>query len=204
MSRADFLVTALDRGMKITKLSIEGLLVIEPVRFCDDRGFFSETFRAAQFEEAAGPAVFVQENHSLSVARGTVRGLHYQKSPRAQGKLVRVVRGAILDVAVDFRRGSPTFGKYISLELSADNWRQLWVPPGFLHGFCTLVEKTEVVYKVTEYYSRNHDAGVRWSDPDIGVEWPFRETDLHLSDKDRSAPLLREIESPFSYNTHGP
>lgn len=183
--------------MNIETLAIDGLLLIEPTRIGDARGFFSETFRADRFEAAAGPIRFVQDNHSLSAARGTIRGLHYQKAPRAQGKLIRVTRGAILDVAVDIRQGSPTFGRHVAVELSADNWRQLWVPAGFLHGFCTLVENTEVIYKVTDYYSREHDAGVRWNDPEIGVDWPVTEAEAHLSDKDKVAPLLREIE-PFA------
>jgi dTDP-4-dehydrorhamnose 3,5-epimerase len=119
--------------MKISKLSIDGLLLVEPSRIGDTRGFLSETFRVDRFEEAAGPVAFVQDNHSMSAARGTIRGLHYQKTPRAQGKLIRVTKGAILDVAVDIRRGSPTYGRYETVELSAENWRQLWVPTGFLH-----------------------------------------------------------------------
>lgn len=181
--------------MNISKLSIDGLLLIEPTKIGDARGFFSETFRADRFETAAGPHAFVQDNQSRSAARGTIRGLHYQKAPRAQGKLVRVISGAILDVAVDIRAGSPTFGQHVTVELSAENWRQLWVPPGFLHGFCTLADDTEVIYKVTDYYSREHDAGVLWNDPDIGVQWPVTEGEATLSDKDRAAPLLREIRS---------
>ncbi len=185
--------------MKITPLSIPGLLLIEPTRIGDHRGFFSETFRADLFEAAAGPVRFVQDNHSLSAARGTIRGLHYQKNPRAQGKLVRVVRGAIFDVAVDIRGGSPTYGRHEAVELSAENWRQLWIPAGFLHGFCTLTENAEVIYKVTDYYSREHDAGVRWNDPDIGIPWPVAEAEAQLSEKDRTAPLLREIGTQFTY-----
>lgn len=185
--------------MKIETLPLAGLLLIEPTRIGDMRGFFSETFRADRFEAAAGPARFVQENHSLSARRGTVRGLHYQRAPRAQGKLVRVTRGAILDIAVDIRSGSPTFGRYVAIELSAENWRQLWLPEGFLHGFCTLCDDVEVVYKVTDYYSREHDAGVRWDDPDIGIAWPVSAEGAQLSDKDRTAPLLREIGPQFAF-----
>jgi len=185
--------------MQITSLSIPGLLLIEPTRIGDARVFFSETFRADKFEAAAGPVRFVQDNQSLSAARGTIRGLHYQKNPRAQGKLIRVIRGAILDVAVDIRQGSPTYGRHEAVELSAENWRQLWVPPGFLHGFCTLTEDTEVIYKVTDYYSREHDAGIRWNDPEIGVAWPVTEDRAHLSDKDKTAPLLRDIGTQFTY-----
>lgn len=185
--------------MKIDKLSIDGLLVIEPSRIGDHRGFFSETFRVDRFEEAAGPVRFVQDNQSLSANKGTIRGLHYQKNPRAQGKLVRVIRGAILDVAVDIRTGSPTYGKHIAVELSEENWRQLWIPPGFLHGFATLTDSCEVIYKVTDYYSRDHDAGVRWNDPTIAVPWPFDEGQAVLSDKDKTAPLLSEIDPQFAY-----
>jgi dTDP-4-dehydrorhamnose 3,5-epimerase len=185
--------------MKITRLEIDGLLMVEPARIGDARGLFSETFRADRFAEAAGPVTFVQDNQSISEARGTIRGLHYQKAPRAQGKLVRVTRGAVLDVAVDIREGSPTFGRHVAIELSADNWRQLWVPAGFLHGFCTLADATEVIYKVTDYYSPDHDAGVRWTDPDIAVAWPVGEAEAKLSDKDRAAPLLREIGQQFRF-----
>lgn len=185
--------------MRITPLPIPGLLLIDPARVGDDRGFFSETFRLDAFQQVVGPLDFVQENHSLSAQKGTIRGLHYQKAPRAQGKLVRVVKGGILDVAVDIRRGSPTFGRHYAVELSTDNWLQLWVPKGFLHGFCTLVDDVEVIYKVTDYYSREHDAGIRWNDPDIGIAWPFAEPDVHLSDKDKIAPFLRDIDVPFVY-----
>jgi dTDP-4-dehydrorhamnose 3,5-epimerase len=183
--------------MKISKLSINGLLLVEPSRIGDARGFLSETFRADRFEDAAGPVTFVQDNHSMSAARGTIRGLHYQKAPRAQGKLIRVTKGVILDVAVDIRRGSPTYGRYEALELSAENWRQLWVPAGFLHGFCTLVDEVEIIYKVTDYYSPEHDAGVRWNDPDIAVAWPVSPDEALLSEKDRVAPYLREIGPQF-------
>lgn len=185
--------------MKITALDIDGLLLVEPSRIGDARGFFSETFRADRFAEAAGPVTFVQDNHSLSAARGTIRGLHYQKAPRAQGKLIRVTRGAILDVAVDIRAGSPTYGRHVAVELSAENWRQLWVPEGFLHGFCTLAPDTEVIYKVTDTYSREHDAGVRWNDPAIAIAWPVAEHEATLSDKDRTAPFLAEIGPQFRF-----
>ena len=176
--------------MKIEQLSLAGVLLIEPKKIGDARGFFSETFRADRFEAVAGPARFVQDNQSLSAKKGTLRGLHYQKAPRGQGKLIRVLRGAILDVAVDARRGSPTFGRHVAVELSETNWRQLFIPEGFLHGFCTLVDDVEVVYKVTDYYSPEHDAGVRWNDPTIGIEWPVAPSDAIVSDKDRSAPLF--------------
>jgi dTDP-4-dehydrorhamnose 3,5-epimerase len=178
--------------MKITPLAIPGPLLIEPTKIRDSRGFFSETFRADRFEAAAGRFHFVQDNQSLSAKRGTIRGLHFQKKPRAQGKLVRVTHGAIYDVAVDIRAGSATFGQHVAVELSDRNWQQLWVPPGFLHGFCTLIDNTEVIYKVTDYYSREHDACIRWNDPDIGINWPVDVSDAAVSDKDRTAPFLKE------------
>ncbi len=183
--------------MKIDTFAIQGPLLIQPTKIGDHRGFFSETFRADRFDEAAGPVRFVQDNQSLSATKGTIRGLHYQKEPRAQGKLVRVTRGAILDVAVDIRTGSATYGQYVAVELSAENWQQLWIPPGFLHGFATLTNDCEVLYKVTDYYSREHDAGVRWNDPAIGVPWPFTEDEAVLSEKDKTAPLLSQIGTPF-------
>ncbi len=185
--------------MNFTRFDIEGPCLIEPGRIGDERGFFSETFRLDRFTAEIGPVSFVQDNHSRSALRGTLRGLHYQKEPRAQGKLVRVTRGAILDVAVDIRTGSPTYGRHVAVELSDANWRQLWVPAGFLHGFCTLCDDVEVIYKVTDYYSREHDAGVRWNDPALNIEWPVSPGEAVLSDKDRSAPMLSEIGAPFSY-----
>jgi len=183
--------------MKIETFSIEGPLLIEPTRIGDSRGFFSETFRTDRFEAAAGSFRFVQDNHSRSANSGTIRGLHYQKNPRAQGKLVRVLKGAILDVIVDIRRTSPTYRDHLCVELSDKNWRQLWVPPGFLHGFCTLTDDCEIMYKVTDYYSRDHDAAVRWNDQSLGIHWPVPETDAVLSDKDKNAPLLDEIGPQF-------
>ncbi|TCR69973.1 dTDP-4-dehydrorhamnose 3,5-epimerase [Bosea sp. BK604] len=186
--------------MKIQTLPLDGLLLIEPTRIGDTRGFFSETFRADRFEGVVGPVHFVQDNHSATVKQGTIRGLHFQKQPRAQGKLVRVTKGAILDVAVDIRSGSPTFGRHVMTELSAQNWRQLWIPVGFLHGFCTLVDDVEVIYKATDYYSPEHDAGVRWDDPEIGISWPASADAAQLSGKDRNAPLLSEIGPQFAFS----
>jgi dTDP-4-dehydrorhamnose 3,5-epimerase len=179
----------------ITGFAIADLKLIRPRQLGDDRGFFSEVFRADWLPDTS----FVQDNHSLSARRGTVRGLHFQKNPRAQGKLVRVVAGAILDVAVDIRQGSPTYGHHVAVELSADNWSQLWVPPGFLHGFCTLTDATQVVYKVTDYYSPEHDAAVAWNDPDIGIVWPVSAAEATLSAKDQAAPRLAEIGHPFQF-----
>jgi dTDP-4-dehydrorhamnose 3,5-epimerase len=179
---------------------VEGLLLIEPKRFGDHRGFFSETFNTARLAEAGFAKSFVQDNHSLSTEPGTVRGLHFQSPPFAQDKLVRVVRGAILDVAVDIRRGSPTFGDHVAVELSAENWRQLLVPAGFAHGFVTRAPDTEVIYKVTAYYAPDHDHGILWSDPDLGIDWGIDPEAARLSNKDPRQPRLRDIVSPFAWN----
>jgi dTDP-4-dehydrorhamnose 3,5-epimerase len=179
--------------MQFTRLAIPDVVLIEPKRIGDSRGSFLETFRLDRFTAEIGPVTFVQDNQSRSARKGTVRGLHFQRAPRAQGKLVRVIAGAVLDVAVDIRAGSASFGRFVTAELSADNDRQLWVPPGFLHGFCSLTDHAELVYKVTDYYSAEHDAGVRWDDPDIGISWPVAPGEAVLSDKDRAAPLLRDL-----------
>lgn len=173
---------------------LEGVLEIVPARFGDTRGFFSETYNATRLAEAGIDLIFVQDNHSLSARRGVLRGLHYQLPPRAQDKLVRVVRGAIFDVAVDIRRGSPTFAQWVGVELSAEKWNQLLVPKGFAHGFVTLTENTEVVYKVTDYYSPEHDRSIRYDDPDIAIDWPVAADQLQLSDKDRAAARLATVE----------
>lgn len=180
--------------MKIESLALDGPLLITPKKIEDSRGYFSETFRADLFQASAGPFVFVQDNVSLSRARGTIRGLHYQKAPHMQGKLVRVLGGAILDVIVDFRAGSKTFGQHLAVELSGGNSQQLWVPPGFLHGFCTLTEDAEVSYKVTDFYDAACDAAVRWNDPALGIRWPVEAAAAHVSPKDQAAPLLRDAE----------
>jgi dTDP-4-dehydrorhamnose 3,5-epimerase len=179
--------------MQFTRLAIPDVVLIEPKRIGDARGTFSETFRQDRFTAEVGPFVFVQDNQSRSALKGTIRGLHFQREPRAQGKLVRAISGAVLDVAVDIRAGSPSFGRFVAAELSAGNGHQLWVPPGFLHGFCTLSDDVELAYKVTDYYSPEHDAGVRWDDPDIAVPWPVKAAEAVLSDKDRKAPLLRDL-----------
>jgi len=165
----------------------------------DHRGTFTETFRDQWFREHVASVDFVQENQSLSRRAGTIRGLHYQTQPFGQGKLVRCVAGAIFDVAVDIRSGSPTFGKWAYRVLTAEKGNQLWVPEGFLHGFCTLVDDTVVSYKVTNYYSKANDAGVRWNDSDIGVAWPDVADPELLTEKDRTQPLLREIGRPFDF-----
>ena len=185
--------------MEIERTSLSDVLLFTPKRHGDPRGYFCEVFRDDVFARNAGPVSFVQDNHSRSARKGTLRGLHYQKKPFAQGKLVRVTRGAILDVAVDIRHGSPTFGQHVAVELSEENGRQLWIPPGFLHGLCTLTDDTEVLYKVTAYYSGPHDAGVVWNDPDIGVPWPAMTEGYVLSPKDEAAPRLRDIGAQFHY-----
>lgn len=183
--------------MKVERLAIPDVLLIEPKRFGDSRGFFSEVWSRKALAEAGLDTDFVQDNHSLSREVGVVRGLHFQTPPSAQGKLVRVVRGAILDVAVDIRRGSATYGRHVSAVLSAENWRQLWVPRGFAHGFCTLEPDTEVIYKVDAYYDRAADKGLLWNDPALGIEWPVEAAKAVLSDKDRVQPPLAELPAYF-------
>ena len=182
----------------ITRFEIEGPLLLQPRRFEDPRGFFSEVWKETWLEELGMATRFVQDNHSLSRQAGTIRGLHFQRPPSAQGKLVRCVRGAIFDVAVDIRPGSPTYGKHVSVELSAENWRQLWIPRGFAHGLCTLTPDTEVLYKVDAPYDAAADAALRWDDPDIAIAWPLTGEPL-LSDKDRAAPLLAEFAPPVAW-----
>ena len=182
--------------MQVEGFDIDGPLLFTPGRHGDARGFFSEVFRQDAFDAAAGPHAFVQDNCSVSRARGVLRGLHFQRAPFAQGKLVRVGRGAVLDVAVDAREGSPTYGRHVAVELSAENWRQLWVPPGFLHGFCTLTDEVEFLYKVTAPSSAANDGAAAFDDPDLGIAWPFPREALTLSDKDRAAPRLRDV-APF-------
>jgi dTDP-4-dehydrorhamnose 3,5-epimerase len=181
-------------------LGLPGLIEIRPPRFSDERGFFSETWNEAAFAEAGLDARFVQDNHSLSVHKGVLRGLHYQLPPAAQEKLVRVSRGSIFDVAVDIRKGSDTFGRWAGVRLSAESWNQLLVPKGFAHGFVTLEADTEVQYKVTGAYSPAHDRGIRFNDPAIGIEWPLAEAELTLSQKDRTAPLLADAELPEDWS----
>lgn len=165
----------------------------------DARGFFSETYSRRALEAAGIVANFVQDNHSLSLAIGVVRGLHFQKPPHAQGKLVRVARGAAFDVAVDIRRGSPTFGRHVSAILSAENWAQLWIPVGFAHGFCTLAPETEVLYKTTDYYVPECDCGLQWDDPALAIDWPVGAAEAMLSERDRHHPGLAELEPVFSF-----
>ncbi len=179
-------------------LEIEGLKLFTPQKHGDARGFFSETYNAETWRRAGLNYNFVQDNHSLSRDVGTLRGLHYQSPPFAQDKLVRVARGRILDVAVDLRRSSPTFKKYVAVELSYENWRQLFIPIGFAHGFITLEPNTEVIYKVTNFYSSAQDFGVVWNDPEINIDWPIKDREIIFSDKDRKLPRLCDAENLFS------
>jgi dTDP-4-dehydrorhamnose 3,5-epimerase len=175
-------------------LGLDGVMEILPDQFGDHRGFFSESFHQAKFEAAGVTAGFVQDNHSYSASKGVLRGLHYQLEPFAQDKLVRVVSGAIFDVAVDIRRGSKTFGKWISLVVSRHKWNQIFVPKGFAHGFVTLEDHTEVVYKVSSLYSPAHDRSIRYDDIDIGIEWPRGLGDFQLSDKDKNGQKFADAE----------
>jgi dTDP-4-dehydrorhamnose 3,5-epimerase len=184
--------------MKIIETPLQGVMVIEPNVFGDHRGWFMETYSEAIFEEAGLTLKFLQDNHSFSATKGTLRGLHYQLNPKAQTKLVRCTRGAIYDVAVDIRKGSLTFGKWVGIELTAENKKQLLVPKGFAHGFMTLTDDVEVQYKVDELYSPEHDRGILWNDPTIGINWPMDITPI-LSEKDEGAPLLKDAEINFLF-----
>ncbi|MEJ1976094.1 MAG: dTDP-4-dehydrorhamnose 3,5-epimerase [Acetobacteraceae bacterium] len=179
--------------MKSERLAIPEVILLIPNRFGDERGFFSETFKAREARAAGIEHDFVQDNHSMSGPKGVLRGLHCQVDPYAQGKLVRVVRGSIWDVAVDARHGSPTFGQHVAVELSASNWQQLWIPPGFLHGFCTLEPDCEVVYKTTHYYDKASERGVVWNDPTLAIPWPVEAGAAVLSDKDWMLPGWAEM-----------
>ena len=176
--------------MKVTPLSIPDVLLIEPQVFGDDRGFFYESFNQNKFEAALGHKInFVQDNHSKSV-KGVLRGLHYQLTPKAQGKLVRVIQGEVFDVAVDLRQSSPTFGKWVGEIISADNKKQLWIPEGFAHGFLTLSDTAEFLYKTTDFYSKDHECAIRWDDETIGIDWPVKK--VSLSSKDEDAKCFNE------------
>ncbi len=181
--------------MQLIDTKLEGLYIVEPAVHGDHRGFFMESYSSKKFAELGLDFEFVQDNHSLSVETGVLRGLHYQLKPKAQTKLVRVVTGVIYDVAVDIRRDSPSFGQWVGIILSEANKRQLLVPRGFAHGFCTLVPNTQVLYKVDEYYSPEQDRGILWSDPAIGIDWPT--STPMLSDKDQKHPLLKDAEINF-------
>ncbi|MDE8675361.1 dTDP-4-dehydrorhamnose 3,5-epimerase [Priestia aryabhattai] len=183
--------------MNIIKTKFEDAVLIEPKVFGDHRGFFTESYNKEMFQQNGIDMDFIQDNHSLSQQPGTLRGMHYQLNDRAQTKLVRVTRGAIYDVIVDIRKGSPTYGEWQGFILSADNKRQLLVPKGFAHGFCTIVENTEVQYKVDELYSPEHDRGIAWNDPVLNIDWPFNNP--VLSDKDTKHPTLAEADNNFTW-----
>jgi dTDP-4-dehydrorhamnose 3,5-epimerase len=174
-------------------------LVFVPKRLIDDRGWFSETFHQQRLREIGINHPFVQENQSSSKRAGTLRGFHFQRPPAAQAKLVTVLRGRILDIAVDIRRGSPSFGNYVSIELSAEGGEQLYIPTGFAHGFITLEDDVVVMYKVSDYYAPSHDTGICWNDPDIGFPWPFKNANIIKSEKDGRLPRLKDLDSPFPY-----
>ena len=183
--------------MEIVKTDIEGVLIIEPRVFGDSRGYFFESFNAGEFARKTGLDVnFVQDNESMS-HYGVLRGLHFQKPPYAQSKLVRVVQGTVVDVAVDIRKGSPTFGKYVMAELSGENHRQLFLPKGFAHGYAVLSDVAVFQYKCDNFYAPSSEGAIAWNDPDIAIQWPVPASDIELSEKDRKHPFLKDIVSPF-------
>jgi dTDP-4-dehydrorhamnose 3,5-epimerase len=186
--------------MDIRTLEIPGPVVVIPKKIQDERGFLSETYVDEWFRANAAQVRFEQDNHTHSVHAGTIRGIHFQAPPHAQGKLVRVIRGAVWDVAVDLRRGSPTFGRHVGVELSAENWHQLWIPLGFGHAFCTLEPHSEVLYKVTARYHPSSDHGIRWNDPDLDIRWPLNSRTPVLSERDRSHGRLRDMPAYFRYD----
>jgi dTDP-4-dehydrorhamnose 3,5-epimerase len=185
--------------MELAATEIADVKLLKPVRHLDARGFFSEVLRADMLQEHGIERNYVQDNHSLSVEEGVVRGLHFQIHPFAQAKLVRVTAGAILDVAVDIRRGSPTYGHHVAIVLSSAEWNQLFIPEGFAHGYCTLAPNTEVLYKLNAYYSAAHDRGLRWNDPRLQIDWPVSAAAAVVSRKDRDHPLLAELPHYFDY-----
>ncbi len=184
--------------MNVEPSGLADVLILTPRRFGDDRGWFSESWNAGRMAAAGIDVAFVQDNHSHSAKRGTLRGLHYQHAPHAQDKLVRCTRGAVWDVAVDFRRGSPGYGKWVAVELSAANGKQLLVPKGFLHGFVTLEDDCEVQYKCSDFYAPECDAGIRWDDPEFAIDWRLSAPPL-LSAKDAVQPFARDAASPFMW-----
>ncbi|MBU3260430.1 dTDP-4-dehydrorhamnose 3,5-epimerase [Roseovarius sp. PS-C2] len=184
--------------MNVTETKLPGVLLLEPRRFGDERGFFSESWNRKTFLDHGIDMDFVQDNHSLSATVGTVRGLHFQSPPHAQAKLVRCGRGRLFDVAVDIRKGSPTFGQWVGYELSFENGLQLLIPAGFLHGFITREPDTEIIYKCSDYYAPDYDGAVRFDDPDLGIDWGLG-GDPVLSEKDANAPLMADFDSPFTY-----
>jgi dTDP-4-dehydrorhamnose 3,5-epimerase len=186
--------------MQLIETSLPEVKIVVPQRIGDSRGFFSEVWSVRDFAANGIKTQFVQDNHVRSPLKGTLRGLHYQIPPMAQGKLLRVTRGAVFDVAIDIRRGSPNFGRHAAAVLSAENWYQLWVPPGFAHGYCTLEDDTEVQYKVSDFYSPEHDRGISWDDPDIRINWPVTGESALVSERDRRHPRLSDQLDLFEYH----
>ncbi len=185
--------------MEIQRTAIEGVLILTPKRLHDDRGWFAETYARRTLAQAGVDQDFVQDNHSYTAHAGSVRGLHFQTEPFAQAKLVRCIRGACVDVIVDIRHGSPTFGRHVRIELSAGNGVMALAPIGTAHGFCTTAPDTEVTYKVSTYYSRDHDAGIFWNDPDLAIDWPVAAQAARLSARDAAAPRLADLPVLFRY-----
>jgi len=183
--------------MQIIPTDIPAVRILVPKKHGDHRGFFSEVYSRQALADAGINTEFVQDNHSLSAQKGVLRGLHYQIAPMAQDKLVRVIRGAILDVAVDIRRSSSTFGRHVKVVLSTDNWQQVFVPVGFAHGFVTLEPNTEVLYKVSTYYSPGHERGIRWDDPNLAIDWGLDRAAVTLSERDQKHPLLAQATEIF-------
>lgn len=181
--------------MEVIGAHLDGVLVLRPRAYADPRGSFTETYNRKVLASLGIPDEFVQDNQSHSRYAGTIRGLHLQVEPHAQGKLVRVLRGRVLDVAVDLRRASPTFKQHVVVELAGVDGTQIWIPPGFAHGFCTLEPDTEVLYKVTDYYAPSAERSIRWNDPELAIDWPYEPAQVTLSDKDRQAPTLAELEA---------
>lgn len=188
--------------MQVTPLDLPEVLEITPVKHGDARGFFSETFNSDRFAEAGIDLDWVQDNHSYSAPHDVLRGLHFQTPPHAQDKLVRVVKGSILDVAVDIRKGSPRFGKWCSLVVSAEKWNQILVPKGFAHGFLTLQPDTEVIYKVSALYAPDNDRSINYADPDIAIDWPLDGREPILSAKDQAAPALKDVDTGFIFESN--
>ena len=186
-------------SVSVKQLPIPEILVLDIKKHGDARGFFSETFNRQMFADAGIDPVFVQDNHVLSAAKGTIRGMHFQAPPFDQAKLVRVCRGAIFDVALDLRAGSPTYGKHATAIISADKWNQIYIPSGFAHGLATLEPNTEVIYKVSNVYAPKHDFGCLWNDPELGIDWPFPESEAQLSAKDKIHPKFADLPTYFRY-----